>query len=745
MLRSIHSSEVFLNPTHQSEGKMARLGRLAGTAARVAMVAAVAIAFAAAGAAIALSFGLDLVAVVAIAAAAGVVGLILGLFLNRLLGKKSDEWQSIAPPAKTFASYREELQKDFIRAQEKKIEKLVTVLDLPQAPKLTNAQLDEVLELVDDAKSSLTAQYQIEKLQNRLIAELGDEEKANQVFQNDELYPAELKKEGAVPSDAMIEHIVGKASNYFNNLAGLARLRKEIDPKILERVLSQLGLKTALQNGQYRLTGETEQAILASAKAIRAAENFDHLIEQVKESAKRDLFLDDQFIEKKFHVSEKLQDLPEDDRQHRRDQLQGVINEAYIARELNKRGKISTGDKEEVELLGYLGCSVDEKSKYFDKDSVYILVREIIHNQLRNENCIQPLPYVKEIIKTCAMRARLRSAGISEELQMEKFQISHALLKETKAAILIQQQQCALILPRDFPLAEDSLNLKKIKREFELLKEKEITNVILKGMFEDPRLNRGFKETAVTTLQFQNYLNNPRFRKCYLETEFLMSQWQNIQSHQYIQDRIAFFQKWGPYLKAELIQGLDDPNECLLEGVCWGIIQRLRLIALENPKITLEEFIKEIRIKPEDRFLQGVHTMDGRMQLPSKMLQEKGFYEDQRILEVREEADQGFNREMQRQLPIKIKREANHLYTANGWAPVELQMKESAHATIMRLNWVNSDSPHQAWFADPNFGLFCFEEGHTFEEARDLCCQFINDLIRVNYPTTFWVRAFKLA
>ncbi len=208
-------------------------------------------------------------------------------------------------------------------------------------------------------------------------------------------------------------------------------------------------------NGQLNWVSETENAILQCAKAIKAEENFAELLEKVKDSAKKDLFLDDQFIEKKFHITDKLQDLPEAVRQERRDRLQNIINQAFINRELRDKGKITTGDEAEFTLLKCLGFNVADQSGYFEKESLYSLVRDIIINQLQQEDCKAPLTYVRDRIHACALCTRLMAAGLTEELQIEKFQVLHDKFKECKEELLILLAKYTLKLPDAFPLGEE--------------------------------------------------------------------------------------------------------------------------------------------------------------------------------------------------------------------------------------------------------------------------------------------------
>lgn len=718
---------------------------------RTALVAGAALAFTGAAVVTGMTCGLDLVVLTGVSAAAGLVGIIVGIFLQKFGLKAKYTWSESEHQYQqdVVSQLNQEFNGKFAKANAKDMEEIVKIFELSkdQASKqMTDAQLDRVLELVDKTKISITAEYAFDKLYNTLVERVG-EERAKQVLQNKDIIPDDFKSETKALSQELSDHIVEKAVTYFDNCDALRRIANSVgNDEIMGKVLAQLDLDEVMK-GQRKLGPETEQAIVDLAQVEG---DFGELVNRVKLSASTDLFLDDAFIEQKFHIVEKLQDLPESVRQERRDKLQMIINNYYVNRELNNRGKLTTGDKEEVILLEYFGYNVSNESAYFDKDSLYSMIREVVHNQLEGENCTEPLHYVRERMHSCALHTRLNAAGLTNELQIEKFQSAHKVLKVVKEELLNLQKECELKLPNDFPLQEGSLNLKKIRMAFEANKEAIINKSILMHMFSDPKLLRGFKNEMVTLDQFQTYLNDPKFRNAYVDVGFLKEMWAKVQDLSYFVDNIAFFMKWGTYLKAELIQGLDDANECLIEGVCWGNTQRMRLNVQKKADLTIEEFVQQVHIEPRDRFLQGVllsnFDIAGKRtgELPKNLQEENGYREDKEVLCVKGSATEGFNPTLQRKLKGAIEREANYFHDSNGWASINLQMVKSGHATLMRLLSISNLEPHYAWFADPNAGLFCFEEGRTFDEARDLFTEFFKDLVALYYSDTYLIKVNKL-
>ncbi len=293
------------------------------------------------------------------------------------------------------------------------------------------------------------------------------------------------------------------------------------------------------------------------------------------------------------------------------------------------------------------------------------------------------------------------------------------------------------------------MNLKALRMSFEFGKES-ICSGILENMFNNNRLKDGFKKANVTVSQIQNYLNRPSIKR-FNDPAYLDRELEELQNFPALIDKIAFFKKWGSFIKAGLIQGLDDTNECLGEGVCWGNTQRMRLNAQSKVNLTREEFIKEVQLVPQDRYLQGMYASNRKLageishQLPKHLLDSHGYDEDKELLFVQcNITEKGFNPRLQNRLKEGIKKKVNDLKGSNGWAILGLSMEGSGHATLMRLKGPDNEEPHYAWFMDPNFGLFCFEENRTFEEAQNLFCEFIVDLFKMAYPDIHRIRAYML-
>lgn len=204
-----------------------------------------------------------------------------------------------------------------------------------------------------------------------------------------------------------------------------------------------------------------------------ALNKFDDLLKKVDDQSKLDLYLNEEFIENKFNVTELLKPLPENQQRERRVALQKVINQAFINRELKQKGKLTNGDENEKQLLKNFGFDINGNSNYGDKDLIYGLLKNIVENQLKNESYVGPLGIFKQSLKLCALKARLNAAGINTELQIEKFQNTMEKYIEFKDELTELIEDVSLVLPENFEIKKDSVLVQSLE---EMFKAKKLTN-----------------------------------------------------------------------------------------------------------------------------------------------------------------------------------------------------------------------------------------------------------------------------
>ena len=319
-------------------------------------------------------------------------------------------------------------------------------------------------------------------------------------------------------------------------------------------------------------------------------QGFNEVLETIRKDANRDLYLDEEHIDAKFNIPKMIDNCSPQEKETRRQAIRRIINEAYIARELKQRGRLSTGEKNDVTLLRHLGYPIQDNSPYFDKETVYGIVLQIAQDQLSEERLAGPLTNIKSLIKKCGLKARLQVIGIAEELQIDKFQAAKQAYEKIEVRLIKEQESEPLVLPKEFPAHQIPVNLKHaITPSFEQSKTR-VTKSLLGTAFK--RMMPYFKDSPCSLDEFRGYLDNDVNTYINENMDKLKTKWKDLQPAnkptKLLMDQIQFFTKWSPYIVAELVQGSEDEQEALVDGVCWAVCQHLMLYIAKHPKCTLE-------------------------------------------------------------------------------------------------------------------------------------------------------------
>lgn len=470
--------------------------------------------------------------------------------------------------------------------------------------------------------------------------------------------------------------------------------------------------------------------------------DYKKLLEQVQEVAKRgDLLFDETYLEKKFNISKKIEDLP--DPVERRKNLQLIINQAYINHELRlgNRGHLTTGDSVEVVMLKHLGYRVDKNSSYHDKDNLYLLMSEIIANQIRQERFTGSLKFVKDVIQQVALKVRLNAAGLNSDTQIEKFKVACQERRTVFKYFGPHIQAVNLNLPADFPLKKGSIHLEKLENHFDALKRNSLRVAIanhftsMQAEFKNDSVNVDQFQKTVKSHQLLNEANLPAFK----------AHWTSLQeTNVTLQRKINFFMKWGAYLKKEMVQGYNDKYEALNGGICWGITQSLRLEAQQKGNITEQEFFNLMKIGAKQRYMQVLDLLGQEFMSNVNKIVSDNFLEtltehlvpDAHAQKFGLTGDKYILAELIPNMDFtvflaKMKEITPQLQESYGWMSKGFMTEGGeAHETLMRMDSVQN----HVWFSDPNFGFFNFDkEGQRFEDAQKIYFDFFVDLVAMAY------------
>lgn len=551
---------------------------------------------------------------------------------------------------------------------------------------------------------------------------------------------------------------------------------------------------------QAHLGAETEEITLISAREIDEKktheENFADLLKKVEEAANRDLLLDEAYIEDKFKIGEALSNFSPEQIQQKREELRTVINRALAVRELKQQGKLATGESDEMLLLGFLEDKDSKKKPLYqdqDKEAIYDLIQYAITN-LKKEDYQNPVVDFKNILKRIAFQLRLNPAylNLTTALQIQKFELAQKMLKSVNERLSNLAMKYPLKLPDSFPLKEGSPNLKLIQSRFETYK-KGRTDSFVEDIFRTAELRKAFSEETLSLEDFEKKvqqhiddkianntknldraLNRQGLRYASSPAAHLVVEKNDIE----VDKIILFFQKWGKDLTAEMVQGLEDVNEDLGEGVCYGLCQLLQIDSIKNPDLSLEELSKRNTIGPDQRRIQGTYIVASKLQgiglLPIEVAHRYGVEEKGVSIAIdRPKLFQSLNNEaIARGLPplqedssetkeiiSQVVKDAQVISQVEKEITIESgQFMESFQAEMSQGDWSASqgwirlnllgenhtiairldEKNNKIWLFDANIGFFAFEKSDvSFAESRNQCFDCLKDIFNLKYQKIY--------
>lgn len=479
-----------------------------------------------------------------------------------------------------------------------------------------------------------------------------------------------------------------------------------------------------IQQDINALVAPTPRAVQFSEATLQA---FDKLLTDIQESVKRpDTVLDEDHIERNYKVRQLLNQLPEEEQRIRKEQLQKVLNNACVLRELKEKGKLVTGSSSEIKVLRFLGYPIDDESTYNDKEKIYGILRDAIQQQLLVEGFSGSLKNVRMTLMQKALHARLSTLNIVSDHQVQKFKEAVKFYKSVYKEIdeQFEKETVETIISDDFPLKKGSPLFILLEREFNFEKKNAILEMI-KLSFEQT-IAPVFKDQTITPEEFSKCLPAEKDFLIKTASEDIQSQIATFGQRK-LATKLAFHQKWGTFLKHQFVQGFNNSNEIFKEGVCWALCNRLRMVGQKNSVITSDELATHIHIKSTDRFLQVVAQAEHSFQLREDILSREGFDEDRSLFSV--DVGNDFI-ELVNVISQKLKQE--DLSISSGWLQMALIMNGDGHAVSLRLDNVNN----RLWFFDPNIGFFCFEEqNRSYDDSFKAYMEFLHDLLEMEYSS----------
>lgn len=620
-----------------------------------------------------------------------------------------------------------------------KTEELAQIIETHLPPKdkpeqinpFSQAQLDQFLQLSDQIQQSVAHENQLKKLSKALEERVG-KENADAAWKMAGLIPASVNNSQNKLTDEVIQFLAARVDNYFKNQDTIKTLKQKIkedlgDEEYFKSAFDKIHPEN-YQNGSLLLTQEIQAQLCDLAKTLKAEKDFQNILATIKDLASKDLYLNDAFIESKFKIADTLKFLSAEEQVKRRQQLQLIINTAFLNHELRKKGNYVSGSKDEMNLLSCLGYDVyKQESAYGNKEEIYKTLVEIVRKQLKAEQFSDPNSLFSKALKECGLKARLKMVKITEETLVAKFQAAFKLYQDKKVEMVQKAKEVALDYPQAFPKEKLTETVNFIESNYEALKGSAIKFIMTK-LFEFGETKKKFQDITLSRSDFEIFLKN---RIANLENKAETELKKECHAKQkLLKNHMDFYSKWGSYIKFDFIQGNPDLNDALGTGVCYALCQRTFKEAVEQRKNHPidEPNAANKFIKPSDRFLQAKYKIS--MMKDDKHAQK--YQANRSNKKVYENTYKPKNLNCIFDLTEALKE--NLLHPDQVWMDISLQGPESGHALLMRLDKVEN----KIWLYDPNAGMFCFEkEGGNFEEARQKCLECFADLFALDYADEY--------
>lgn len=416
-------------------------------------------------------------------------------------------------------------------------------------------------------------------------------------------------------------------------------------------------------------------------------------------------------------------------------QLEIEINQLIFQKELQTL--LKSYGKGETRLLKFLGYDVTDESPYYDQQQVlnHLLSRIMNGNSgAQEENSVdQLLPllikngnfnkgffsgsavHFRENLEKEVLYARLNALGIHSASTIDKFERGLRVMELAYDHIQSIQKNVELIFPKEFPakavlaktMIEECFNHGKFKSAMKFIKR----------IVKDAAVKTHFLSTTMTPLEFEAYLKEKINQ---FTEEEIIKECQESSLYKKAHRNLSFYCKWGEYIQTEILQGFENEQEVLIDGVCLAMSSRLQILGQTQPTLSAEQFANHVKIMPIDRFRQAGFNVSvySHSSFGFNFLKERGFDPNPQVHRCDKYSFEDFFQDPR--FPAKI---------CHGWLNVGFLGDE--HAVVLCLD----RTKNRLWFIDTNMGFLCFEKsGQSFETSKKIFFTFFQELLEMNYP-----------
>ena len=531
----------------------------------------------------------------------------------------------------------------------------------------------------------------IEVVRQRMDREFGElcdmilpdlEEQFETMFGEGELTPEVLQQ---------IDGVMGQIREALNRqeLANLhQRLIVEVGQEVADLVMSDWGvIGYDVQINLAVLTEDKKVKIIEKAKQVQAETEFHQIIDRLRDELQQGLPVKEDLIRQKYgNIDQFLKVLPESDQI-----LYGrLLQQSLIKQEMQMLGSYSSGERAEEFVLEKLGFELEEYKK---KEKVQDAMQAFMRQVLVSDQPALGVGELKERMKEVAYRKRLEVAGVPNAAH-ENMKIVIRAYKHMRSGLLRKMRDVL----DDYEIEIDDLKLEKGKSYLKSVRKsgclKHVNDTISfafqrKEELIRDQLTAGKDELRAVLRDIVQSLQAPEAEQAFqrkLDTK-----------SDFLQKAKVWMEKYQDNFVLEFVQGEDDDDECLGQGVCLGMVHRIATSMLGNPGKALVD-LEADHIKPVDRLYQGMHTAVVSLEpvklqkllLPAQPLLRRRLKE--KLLFA---ASEGKIREA-------IHAQVNALARSNG----VFKIYNKNHAMLMQIE---PDNDRYVFF-DPNFGTLQFQK-----------------------------------
>jgi len=519
----------------------------------------------------------------------------------------------------------------------------------------------------------------------------------------------------------------------------------ENDPKISSVIVTMLKedwknegalIGTQIKRNRELLSTARRQEIITVARNVsvgaQAREDVEHFGNLLRKDVMEGRTVISSNFAKRFPAIYRLRDaakMTADELPVWKREFQRLVNEVYLMQQVRSRASPHAQTGSIVENLILETMQLGSRSDMLLRAKKAEAEVEVIKLLMQGEGIeAASLDNLIFLLSTRKLQARLKAAGVEEPLVNDLIKVIHSL-EEGYSTL------CEVSAPWKDIIPGLSIRLPPLARRWLLLEKAKF----VEGM-NCSRLEKHIKSKE--KILKRGYLELSDFRALKLRT-LLLAQAKDGSLYKDIDldliESSAFYLKWSHRIVGEMIQGLDDTDSVLEEGVCFGTTSRWACNEQLYPHLTAQELVGVSvvgQVTAGDRFTQVfsnisvalVRDKDLLDLWPEQFRKQVGM----KSVELRFSAECAAS-DMAKQLEVQIAAIKETLIKSHG----VLLLLIRNHVIYIRID----EAKNIYRLGDTNVGILNFGDSKTPQEELYAC---FNELILAQYPDTDFILGVQI-